>query len=358
MQDLFTTTGVPVVHAKFLGKELLAWQELFSGFEELYALTYSVGVKQVESVMQYFQYGEVIIGNPNQIHLLPAQIFAKQQYDIGYFSRNRALQECVSDGSFRFFLTNGCHAKIYLLKGSGDKRRVITSSANFSVRAWNGSQKENYTYMDEPEAFDYYYDIFEEIRQDSSDEIGIDVKDISEDGKNLDDLPMVKRIIQSNAAVVIHDVPDNDEKEYIIQTTAEAKKWAKCLDETGIAVNKENILTIEPKNVTKMKQVMKEEHNKKAMKLVMNPELLVDYRQKSVSFADNMLDLQPEEEAVTSDIENVLRYMQGTHDFTGDTADLRATYWKIINHKDHTVLDVWQVPCQVTAQCDITKNIF
>ena len=131
MQDLFTTTGLPVVHAKFLGKELLSWQELFSGFEELYAITYSVGVKQVEAVMQYFQHGEVIIGSPSQIHSLPAQIFAKQQYDIGYFSRNKALQERVRDGSFRFYVTNGCHAKIYLLKGNGDKRRVITSSAKF-----------------------------------------------------------------------------------------------------------------------------------------------------------------------------------------------------------------------------------
>ena len=330
MQDLFTTTGLPVVHAKFLGKALLSWQELFSGFEELYAITYSVGVKQVEAVMQYFQHGEVIIGSPSQIHSLPAQIFAKQQYDIGYFSRNKALQERVNDGSFRFYVTNGCHAKIYLLKGKGDKRRVITSSANFSACAWDGSQEENYTYMDEPEAFDYYYDIFEGIRLDSSDEIGIDAKDISEDGKNLDDLPVVKRIIQSNAAVVIHDVPDSDEKEYIIQTTADAKKWAKRLAEAGISANKENILTIDPKNVTKMKQVMKEEHNKKVMKLVMNPELLVDYQQKSVTFADKVLDLQPDAEAVTSDIENVLKYMQGTHDFTGDTAELRATYWKIM----------------------------
>ena len=35
MQDLFTTTGLPVVHAKFLGKALLSWQELFSGFEAI-----------------------------------------------------------------------------------------------------------------------------------------------------------------------------------------------------------------------------------------------------------------------------------------------------------------------------------
>ena len=56
----------------------------------------------------------------------------------------------------------------------------------------------------------------------------------------------------------------------------------------------------------------------------------MDYQQKSVTFADKVLDLQPEAEAVTSDIENVIQYMQGTHDFTGDTAELRATYWKIM----------------------------
>ena len=329
-QDLFDREALPVVHADLVAIEEMLWQDLFSGFDELYAMTYSVGVKQVEDVMEHFKHGEVIIGSPSQIHALPAQIFAKQQYDIGYFSRNETLQKRVEDGSFHFYVTNGSHSKVYLLKASDGRRRVITTSANFSACAWDGSQQENYTYVDSQKLFDYYYGIFEDIRRESSDEIGIDAKEISNDGKNLDDLPVFRKIIQHNEAIVIHDVANKEEQEYIYQTTEDVKKWARRLNEAGISPDKDNVITIDPKKVTRMKQVMKEEHSEKTRNLILNPELLIDYRKKTAAFAEKEMDLQPKEDDVRQDIENLLLYMQGTKEFTGDTAELRTTYWKIL----------------------------
>lgn len=330
MQDSFENPSLTAVHAKYIETVNTTWQDLFYGFDELYAITYSVGMKQVERVMEKFRMGEVIIGSPSQIHKLPAEIFARQQYDIGYFCRNISLQEKVAQGTFRLYVTTGSHAKLYLLKADDGRRRVIMPSANFSACAWNGSQIEDYAYFDEPELYDYFYELFESLKRDSSDEIGIDAKEIREDGENIDNLPIVKRIIQAKSAIVIHDVPDSTEIEYIIQMMENTKKWGECLNKAGVAANKENVLTIDPKKVTKMKQAMKKEHNEKTKRMIMNPDLLIDYRQKSVVFAGHNLDLNPEDEMVKKDINTILKYMDGTNDFTGDTSELRAAYWKIM----------------------------
>ena len=71
--------------------------------------------------MQYFKYGEVIIGSPSQIHKNLAEMLAKQEYDIGYFSRNKELQKRIENGSFRFYVTTGSYSKLYLLKAYASK---------------------------------------------------------------------------------------------------------------------------------------------------------------------------------------------------------------------------------------------
>lgn len=324
----FGGNEINVVIAKYVDTVKTTWQELFSGFDELYALTYSIGMNQVEDIMENFKHGEVIIGSPSQIRLQPARIFAEQQYDIKYFSHNRKLQERVKNGSFHLYVTTGSHEKLYLLKAYDGRRRVIMSSANLSARAWEGTQLEGYTCFDDAEMYEKNFERFEALKHDSSDEIGIDAKEIREDGQNIEDLPLVKRIIQAREAVVIHDVPDREETEYLTQTAENTRKWEKYLKEARIAADKDNVLTIDPKKITKMKQSMKKDHSEASSKIVSNPEFLIDYNFHTAKFAGMDMDLQPTDAEVTNDIAIIKQYMQGTHDFTGDTAELRRIYWK------------------------------
>ena len=326
----FGGKGINVVIAKYVDTVETTWQELFFGYDEVYALTYSIGMNQVENLMEHFQRGEVIIGSPSQVRALPAQILAEQQYDIQYFSHNRKLQERVRDGSFHLYVTTGSHEKLYLLKASDGRRRVIMSSANLSAVAWEGNQLEGYTCFDDAEMYEKNYERFEMLRRDSSDEIGIDAKEISEDGQNIEDLPLVKHIIQSREAVVIHDVPDREETEYLTQTAENTKKWAKYLKEAKIVADKDNVLTIDPKKIIKMKQSMKKEHSEADSKVVANPEFIIDYTSHTAKFAEKDMDLQPATAEIKNDIDIINQYMQGTHDFTGDTGKLRKIYWKIM----------------------------
>ena len=324
----FGGKGINVVIAEYVDTVQTTWQELFYGFDEVYAMTYSIGMNQVENLMENFKHGEVIIGSPSQVRLQPAQIFAEQQYDIQYFSHNRKLQERVKDGSFHLYVTTGSHEKLYLLKAADGRRRVIMSSANLSARAWGGTQMEGYTCFDDAEMYEKNYERFEALKHDSSDEIGIDAKEIREDGQNIEDLPLVKHIIQAREAVVIHDVSDREETEYLTQTAENTRKWEKYLKEAKIAADKDNVLSIDPKKITKMKQSMKKEHSEASSKIVSNPEFLIDYNSHTAKFAETDMDLQPTATEIKNDIAIINQYMQGTNDFTGDTAELRRIYWK------------------------------
>lgn len=91
------------------------WQELFHGFDELHAITYSLGIKQVESVMGLFQRGDVVIGSPSQVRQAVQELLAEQEFDLKTICQNAYLQQRIKDGSFQFYLEDGgVHAKIYL----------------------------------------------------------------------------------------------------------------------------------------------------------------------------------------------------------------------------------------------------
>ena len=56
----FGGNGINVVIAEYVDTVQTTWQELFYGFDEVYALTYSIGMNQVENLMENFKHGEVI----------------------------------------------------------------------------------------------------------------------------------------------------------------------------------------------------------------------------------------------------------------------------------------------------------
>ena len=319
-----------IIQAKYERHITCSYQELFDNFDELHALTYSVGVKQVEDVMQYFKRGEVIIGSPSQIHGDLAHMLAKQQYDIGYFSHNMELQKRIEDETFRFYVTTGSHGKIYLLEADDGRRRVIMGSANFSRQAWDGSQVECYICIDDSNLFNYYMDLFAAIRQDSSYEIGKDAEELRPDGSNLEKLPVIHKIVKTNQAVVIHDVPNNEEIEYATQITADTKKFAKWLESVKIDADKKKSLLLLPKHVARLKQISRQEHDERTKKMVINPEFRIDYCKKTATFADKPLNLYPSPDDVSSDIQCILDYMKGTESFTGNTVELRSIYWKVM----------------------------
>lgn len=51
-----------VVQMEFIGAESISWEELFAGFDRLYAITYSSGIKFISELLKRFEYAEIIFG--------------------------------------------------------------------------------------------------------------------------------------------------------------------------------------------------------------------------------------------------------------------------------------------------------
>ena len=53
---------IRITTVKFVSQDYATYQEIFRGYNELRAITYSYSLSFIEEIMQYFNRGEVIIG--------------------------------------------------------------------------------------------------------------------------------------------------------------------------------------------------------------------------------------------------------------------------------------------------------
>ncbi|MDD3142105.1 MAG: hypothetical protein PHX08_24515, partial [Lachnospiraceae bacterium] len=56
------TKQLQVVKAQFIEASSFTWQELFEGYDELYAITFSSGIHFMQGLLDKFEYAEVIFG--------------------------------------------------------------------------------------------------------------------------------------------------------------------------------------------------------------------------------------------------------------------------------------------------------
>ena len=218
-EELFNENdfGIRVTKAKYLSNSLSYCEELFSGFNELRVVTYSYGLNFVEQIVRSFDYAELIVGNDKLIEKGLAEIMMNQEYNFdfakiifnqtyvcNYIKDNNYLLSRVQDGSFRVYVPEDLlsHQKIYLLKSKDGRYRTIVGSANFSYKAWKNEQLEEFIYFDEKDAYDYFLEKYETLRDFSTDEISISALEAKTDEKAIEELPVFKKI-QANDSIVI-----------------------------------------------------------------------------------------------------------------------------------------------------------
>ena len=303
------------------------WQELFHGFDELHAITYSLGIKQVESVMGLFQRGDVVIGSPSQVRQAVQELLAEQEFDLKTICQNAYLQQRIKDGSFQFYLEDGgVHAKIYFLRADDGRNRIILGSANFSRQAWNGTQLETYLFEDNSQFFEHYIQLYEALRDESSSKVSIKAKPLRADGSNLQDLPIIQKVVQARKPVIIEKVPSREEVEYTFSVTQEGKEWAERINHAYVKPDNHGVVHFTSKTVDRMQAYMKRSEHERKLRVVENPEFLLDYKDHSASFSGKAWDLNPSKEDVQRDIHCLYQYLDGTEGFTGDIKKLQETY--------------------------------
>ena len=321
-----------VVKLKYESCESLTWQKLFSGFDDLYAITYSSGIDFVCKLLDHFEQAEIIFGCEDVMDYSMQSIMAYQCKLIERM-RNGAykkLSDRVENGTLHLYVARDVlsHEKIYLLSAKDGRKRVVMGSANMSASAFEGRQRENICYMDGDEAFDWYMECYQTLKEKSTDEIGKSSILCADDGEHLDELPIAKTV-RVKKAVVIQPVSEEQKEEvrFALDVKGLAVKFKPCVpkpDKKGKIMLSPDKVRIIRKRMVESKTLEKEQRSE-------YPQLDVELDEGCVTLNDQRLDLMPSKAEVEKDVELFLRYMDGYEKFHGDHAGMQLRYYEFAN---------------------------
>lgn len=328
-----TEDKMSVTKVKFLSKEFYSYEEIFRGYNEIRVITYSYSLPFIENIMKYFDRGEVIIGFNKMIDIKTAELFSLQEFSTNFVCNHTYLQERINNDEFRFYVLNNLisHQKIYLLKADDGRVRTITGSANFSERAWGGKQIENVTICDDSECYEVYLSQYETLQRFATDEISKNAVHIDENGENANELPIFKKIKKENA-VVIHDVQNEEEQEYAFHIDKLNKKWEDRLKSIKLKPSEDGKILFEIKNMKTLFGSIRKDNEKKRERELINPQFVLNFDNHTAVYNQIPFNLKPSADAVSADLENLIKYMDGFDSFTKNTTRLKTLYWKVLNY--------------------------
>ncbi|MGH3088567.1 MAG: phospholipase D family protein, partial [Rubrobacteraceae bacterium] len=141
-----------VVRARFISRERMSFDDLISGHSSMRVLTYSNSVSLVSRAAEKVERLEVVFGREEIIGGMNAYFQFQEQLvkEIRDEARGKdVLERKISSEDVKLFVVKEMvnHEKLFLLEGERG-RRVITGSANFSERAYSGTQNESYICFD------------------------------------------------------------------------------------------------------------------------------------------------------------------------------------------------------------------
>lgn len=159
---------IPIVYAKMENADMSTWESLFDGFDEAYIITYSSGIDFANKLIDKFKYAEIVFGYDGVVGTGFHAIMAVETNIIKKIVNKHSaeeLSEKIKEGTLNIYISRDIksHEKIYCLKSSDGRKRVITGSANLSSSAFSGIQRENIICYDDEKAFNYYYTLYKNL---------------------------------------------------------------------------------------------------------------------------------------------------------------------------------------------------
>lgn len=329
-----TAGKLDVVSAEFLGAETMSWEELFEGFDSLYAITYSSGMDFICKVLRKFDRAEIIFGFDEIISYSLQEIMAYQLKTVERLrekaSKNKLdLVSQIDNGTLRLLVARKqlSHEKVYLLESQDGRKRVVMGSANMSHLAFSGSQRENICYMDGEKAFDWYYSCYEQLRDDSSDDITSSAIALADDGENIEEIPIAQTVKVRKALVIEPQAETREEVRFVLDVKSLAGKFASFVPKA----DKIGRIMLAPETIMQTRRRLVAANIQEKELRSEYPQLVVDVETKSVTLNDVTLDLNPNSEDIANDVALFLEYMQGYEKFHGDVVTMQARYFEFAN---------------------------
>ena len=335
-----TFSEIEVVRASFIDTENLNWKELFEGFDELYAITFSSGLRFVDKVLDQFKYAEIIFGCEGIMNNDIAAIMAMQLESVQQLIKSKAakhMAEKLKAEALRLYVSRDTrsHEKVFILKAADGRVRVITGSANMSASAFCGLQRENIVCFDDHNAFDHYMQSFESFREQCADPLPhkVIVGTIADPEflkDNLDEIPILQTI-KKNEYLLIEETHSDEEN-----TAAEIVVSIKCHEhEMKPMLPKQKkdhdkiLLTTDM--FKEFKHKYHEQRKTQKAKVKNLPKLHIDYETDSIHFNGKELDMNPSSHSVAQDVKSLLNYLTSLNSFYGDVEQSQKDYFAFFN---------------------------
>ena len=326
-----------MVKLDYVGSESMTWQELFSGFDRIKAITFSSGISFVYRLLDLFKDAEIIFGCEEVMSYTLQEIMAYQTKLLERIRETESTSKSkmisrIENGDVRLFVARKrlSHEKLYLLEADDGRRRVILGSANMSFNAFGGRQRETICYIDSADAYDRFLEVFEDLKRDSVDSITKKAIVIADAADNLSDLP-VSETAKAKKVLCIEEQKDvSAEVKFALDTRSLAKRIA-----PAISIPKEDkkagkiLLTAE--TIQRIKRQIVHERDREKELRSEYPQLVVDVDSGSVGLNGATLDLHPSSADVKGDVDLFIQYMNGYERFHGDNHGMQNRYYEFAN---------------------------
>ena len=215
------------------------WQDLFDGYTELKAITFSSSLGMIKHLCKMFGQMEIIFGNENvaanKLDLLQEQYGFVSTLKVENKKSGNIISEKMARGEFAIYVTKlegkTSHQKVFLLRNrEQDKYRVITGSANLSFTAFAGEQMEIINVADDYESYAVYDTIYEKTKEFSTKEVTLE-NVVSIDLDHIDQLPMFSEIEECRIVKIVE--PTNADAATVTYIT-QKDSFRNALKEAGI----------------------------------------------------------------------------------------------------------------------------
>jgi hypothetical protein len=326
--------SIDIVKMDFVGVESLSWQELFSGFDTMHAITYSSGIGFIYELLNLFENAEIIFGFDQVISFSLQEIMAYQCKMIEKIRESSNTNKLnlikrIEDGSLRFFVARSVlsHEKIYLLSSKDGRKRVVMGSANMSFAAFGGYQRENICYIDGEKAYDWYWDCYCQLKDESTDQITKEALLYADDSENIEQLPVSKTVNIQKSLVVM----PVESAEQTVRFALDVKNLATKFKSAVPKPDKKGKILLSPEKIKTIKRQVISDKTKEKELQSQYPQLEVFPEEGTVRLNDKELDLKPSADEVKNDISLFIKYMEGYEKFHGDIKGMQNRYFEFAN---------------------------
>ena len=331
--------AIGIVNASFLSSEKTNWKDLFDGFDELYAITYSSGIDFISKVVSKFKYTEIIFGHEGILDSDISTVMATSKQMVELIAKHKSasdLSEMMEQKKLSLYVARDSksHEKIYCMKSYDGRYRVLVGSANLSASAFMGLQRENIVCFDSEEAFRYYKDLFDEYQNECADEVSYSLIGRVADNteymeEHPEEIPVIKTLEKKQTIIL---TPNTEESEKDVQFVADVQNISNDIKPIIPVVKKQGKnLVIKPEKLREVNKRVKGAFAEKREQKKVFPRLFVDYDANRLLFNDEELSLTPDVNDVAKDAGYVIEYLESLSKFNNEWRVAQENYFKFMN---------------------------